>query len=87
LLLEDVNAGDHFGDCVLHLDARVDLDEVELAAFRVRQELDGAGMSVAYRPHQPKRGGTQGLAVFVLQGAGARSTTFWLRRCTVQSRS
>ena len=39
-------AGDGLGDRMLHLDARVHLDEVELAVF-VHQELDRAGVLVA----------------------------------------
>ena len=45
--LDDVDAGDHFGDGVLDLDARIDLDEVELARVGIDQELDGAGVLVA----------------------------------------
>src|SRR5256885_11927018 len=33
LLLDDVDTGDHFGDRVLDLYARIHLDEVELAFF------------------------------------------------------
>ena len=46
LRLDQVDAGDEFGDRVLDLDARVHLDEVELAVF-VHEELDGAGVLVA----------------------------------------
>ena len=35
LALDDVDAGDHLGHRVLDLDARVDLDEVELVAIDV----------------------------------------------------
>ena len=41
--LDDVDAGHLFGDRVLDLDARVDLDEIERAGVGVHQELDGAG--------------------------------------------
>ena len=44
--LDEVDAGDGFGDGVLHLDARVHLDEVELAVF-IHEELDGAGVLIA----------------------------------------
>ena len=47
LALDEVDAGDDLGDGVLDLDARVDLDEVELAGVGVDQELDGAGVVVA----------------------------------------
>src|SRR5690606_24624907 len=43
LAFDDIDAGDDLGDGVLDLDARVDLDEVELLAVHVDQELDGAG--------------------------------------------
>ncbi len=46
LRLHEVDAGDGFRDRVLHLDARVHLDEVELAVL-VHEELDGAGVLVA----------------------------------------
>ena len=46
LRLDQIDAGDEFGDRVFHLDAGVHLDEVELAVF-VHQELDGAGVLVA----------------------------------------
>ena len=43
--LDQVAAGDHLGDGVLHLDARVHLDEV-VAPLLVEEELDGAGVAV-----------------------------------------
>ena len=46
LSFHEVDAGDGFRDRVLHLDARVHLDEVELAVL-VHQELDGARILVA----------------------------------------
>ena len=45
LLLHEVDAGDHLGHRVLDLDARVHLDEVELAVLV--QELERAGAAVA----------------------------------------
>ena len=42
-----VDAGDDLGDGVLDLDARVHLDEVELAGVNIVEELDGAGVLVA----------------------------------------
>ncbi len=44
LALDDVVAGDLFGDGMFDLDARIDLDEVELAGLGIDQELDGAGV-------------------------------------------
>ncbi len=46
LRLHQVDVGRHLGDRMLHLDARVHLDEVQAAVF-VHQELDGAGIHVA----------------------------------------
>ena len=43
LRLDDVDAGHLLGDGVLDLDARIDLDEVELAGVGIHQEFDGAG--------------------------------------------
>jgi hypothetical protein len=40
LAFHQIDAGDHFGDGVLDLDARVDLDEEEIAAVDVEQEFD-----------------------------------------------
>ena len=47
LRLDQVDPGHAFGDGVLDLNARIDLDEVELAGVGVLQELDGAGGAVA----------------------------------------
>ena len=46
LRLDDVDAGDDLGDRVLDLDARIDLDEVELAGVGIHQELDRAGADI-----------------------------------------
>ena len=46
LALHQVHVRDHFRDRMLHLDARVHLDEVELAVF-IHQEFDGAGVHIA----------------------------------------
>ena len=83
-----VDAGDHLGDRVLHLDARVDLDEVELAAVDVEQELDRPGAAVSTARHSAGR--ARRFASRSARGRltlGATSTTFWWRRCTEQSRS
>ena len=45
LFAHDVDARDHFGDGVFDLNARVHLDEVELAVFI--EELERAGTAVA----------------------------------------
>ena len=46
--LHDVDAGDHLGDGVLDLHARVHLEEVEVVVL-VDQELAGAGADVVDR--------------------------------------
>ena len=48
LLADEVRAGDHLGDGMLHLQPRVDLEEIEFAA-RVEHELDRARVLVADR--------------------------------------
>ena len=65
--LHDVEAGDHLGDGVLHLDARVHLDEVELAGVGVHQELDGAGAHVVRRAADGQRRLAQALAGGVVE--------------------
>ena len=46
--LHDVDAGDFLGHGMFDLDARVHLDEVELLAVHIHQELDRAGVLVAH---------------------------------------
>ena len=48
LLLDDVDAGDHLGDRMLHLQAGVHLQEVEVLVL-IHQELDRAGVDVVHR--------------------------------------
>ena len=55
LRLHDVDARHLLGDGVLDLDARVDLDEVELAGIGIHQELDRAGVGVVDRTSQLQR--------------------------------
>ena len=47
LAADEIDAGDHFGDGVLHLDARVHLDEEPLSGVGIDEKLDGAGVVVA----------------------------------------
>ena len=54
LLGDEVEAGDLLGDAVLDLQARVHLEEVELAVLV--QHLDGAGVHVAARDRDLHRG-------------------------------
>ena len=84
LRLDDVEPGDALGDRVLDLDARIDLDEIELAAVGILQEFDRAGADDS-RPARPifSAASQSSCALrLVEKAAGARSTTFWLRRCT-----
>ena len=57
LLAHDVDVGDHLGHRMLDLQARVHLDEIELAVLE--QELDGADAAVAelaaWRRPRPRR--------------------------------
>ena len=48
LLADDVDAGDHLGDGVLDLHPRVDLEEREVAAVDVHEELDRARADVLH---------------------------------------
>ena len=50
LRLDQVDARHLLGHRVFHLDARIDLDEVELPGVQVLQELDRAGVDVAGVP-------------------------------------
>ena len=51
LLDDEIDARDRFGHAVLDLDARVDLEQIELAA--VEQELDRAGVEVVRGRSRP----------------------------------
>ena len=74
----DVDAGDGFGHRVLDLDARIDLDEIELAGVGVLQELDRAGVEIAHGAADLERllAQRRAAAASVKNVAGARSTTF-----------
>jgi hypothetical protein len=54
LRLDDIHAGHQFGDGMFDLDARIDLDEVEIIVVGVHQEFDGTGVAVVGRPRQPQ---------------------------------
>jgi hypothetical protein len=49
LLIDEIDAGDGFGDRVLDLQAGVHFDEIELAVFV--EELDGAGAAIFQLAH------------------------------------
>ena len=71
LRLDDVDARDLLGHGVLDLDARIDLDEVELAGVGIHQELDRAGADVIRRPGDLQRMAAQfGALRFVEIGRG-----------------
>ena len=77
LALHQVDAGDELRNRMLHLDARVHLDEVEVAVL-VHQELDGAGVGVADVPHAPRAGCPRSAARSsgLTAGEGASSISF-----------
>jgi hypothetical protein len=62
LLLDEVDAGDHLGDGVLHLQPGVHLQEHHFPGVGVQQALDGAGVAVTDCLGSPHRGGEQLLA-------------------------
>ena len=87
LLLHDVDAGDHLGDRVLDLHARVHLDEVELVVLveeleRARAAIADLAAGVGAALADARRA-----ARASMPGAGASSMIFWWRRCIEQSRS
>ena len=75
LRLHEVDVGDLLGHGVLHLDARVHLDEHVLALALprgVEQELDGAGVDVANRLREGDRVTIHRLAGFLVEVRGRR---------------
>jgi hypothetical protein len=72
LLGDDVDAGDRLGDRVLDLDAGIDLEEVELAAFGVDEELDRARPLVAQSLAQRDRRRPEPVPQFVVQAGRGR---------------
>ena len=88
--LDEIDAGDLLGDAVLDLQAGVDLEEVELVARRRRRGTRPC------RPSGSRRAAPSRTAAVDQRGArrrrqvrapGVSSMTFWLRRCSEQSRS
>src|SRR5690606_9337594 len=67
LRLYDVDTGHHLGDCVLDLDTRVDLDEVELAGVAIHQVFDRAGANIIRCPGDLQRILRQFLALGLVQ--------------------
>ena len=72
LLAHQIDARDHLGDTVLHLDARVHLHEVEVLARPVEQELDRARALVAHGLRRAHGGLTHRLTHGVAQAPGGR---------------
>ena len=71
--------GHALGDRVLDLDARIDLDEVELAGVGILQELDRARRRGSRTARPILSAASQSSAALlhrVRNAAGARSTTF-----------
>ncbi len=67
LCLDQIDAGRALGHGVFHLDARIDLDEVETAAVGVLQELHRAGIAVGGGAPDPERRGAQLLALRLIE--------------------
>ncbi len=67
LRLDDVDAGNLFGDCVLDLDARIDLDEVEGAGVDIHQELHGPRADIIGRRGDLQRVPAEFLALGLVQ--------------------
>lgn len=72
LRLDDINTGHDFGDGMLHLNAWIDLDEVELAGIGIHQIFDRAGADIICRGSDLQRIGRQLLAL--------RFAEIWCRR-------
>ena len=89
LRLDQVDAGHLLGDRVLDLDARVALDEEVLAGLGRRRGTRRCrrSRSSAARASRTASARMRSRSVGSRPGAGAISTTFWLRSCTEQSRS
>src|SRR5690606_33775941 len=69
LPLDEVDAGHHLGDRVLHLEPGVHLEEVEVAVL-VDEELDGPGVDVVAGPTRGQSGFGQGLPLLVGETGG-----------------
>ncbi len=67
LAAHDVDAGHHFSDSVLHLNARIDFDEVPLVRFGVYQKLHRAGILITGGAGDPDGGVGQLAAQAILQ--------------------
>ncbi len=54
--------GDDFRDGVLHLDARIDLDEIKLLAIQIEQKFDRSRVAIVRPPGTEPDGGIADLA-------------------------
>jgi hypothetical protein len=72
LAAHQVDAGDHLGDGVLHLDARIHFDEVPRAGIGIHQELHGAGVVIAGGLGQLDGGFGQRAADGIVEAHGGR---------------
>ena len=70
LLLHEVQAGDRLGNGMLHLQARVHFDEIELAVLV--EELDGADTFVAQRLHGHRNAVADLVALVRIEGGRVR---------------
>jgi hypothetical protein len=72
LAAHQVDAGDHLGDGVLHLDARIHFDEVPGAGIGIHQELHGSGVVIAGGARQLDGGFGQRAADGIVEAHGGR---------------
>ena len=80
LLAHQIDARHRLGDRVLHLNARVHLEEIE-APVGVEQELDGPRASYPMaRAAASAASVSRARSAASTAGDGASSTTFWCRR-------
>jgi len=56
LRANQIDAGDFFGACMLHLNPRIHFDEVKLVRVGVDQKLHGAGAAIVHRVSDGQRG-------------------------------
>ena len=87
LRTDEVDAGDELGHRVLDLDARVQLEEVELARRRARTRRCRRSRMPIARANVTAASLIRARSSGSTAGDGDSSSTFWWRRCTEQSRS
>ena len=87
LFADEVEAGDQLGHAVLHLEARVDLEEPEPPVGSSRNSAVAAFRGRRRSPTRTASSWRSRRCVSSRPGAGASSTSFWWRRWSEQSRS